>query len=347
MARSTVYPQRSKAVETAGLPRRKRGSKERLSDKTLAKATRRVLEANPWNVEGYRKVWARLRFRGIRVSMKQVLRVMREEGLLARERPLSKGHSRNHEGTIIPERPDELWGTDATSTQTGEGQATIFLVVYQYTAECLGIHAAQRETREALVPFRQALRRVFGDFREGIAEGKELRLRHDHGSPFVSDHFQQEVRFAGVTSSPAYVKGTRNQRLCGAFRKNPEGTACLAPQIPCLGGTQPGPPGFHGFLQPVLDPTEASLPYPLRGSETGPEGKGGGGVRKFTLVSKEPGAVHPASAFSTMSALGYALRSLLTRRLSILRIPWEEWVLPPRSKAPRGKPSIASKIKRE
>lgn len=207
MPRSTVYFQRRKAVEKSVAPRKRRGPKGTLSDEALAKVIRRVLRESPWNGEGYRKVWARLRFKGTRVSMKRVLRVMREEGLLAQDRPVPKGHSKKHEGTIIPDRPDALWGTDATSTQTGEGQATIFFVVDHYTAECLGIHASRRGTRfEALVPFRQALRTVFGDFREGIGRGKELRLRHDHGSPFVSHHFQEEVKFAGVSSSPAYVK---------------------------------------------------------------------------------------------------------------------------------------------
>jgi hypothetical protein len=38
---------------------------------------------------------------------------------------------RNHEGTIIAERPDDqMWGTDATSTFTLEdGQVTVFVAV--------------------------------------------------------------------------------------------------------------------------------------------------------------------------------------------------------------------------
>ena len=62
---------------------------------------------------------------------------MREHRLLVKDRPISRGHSREHKGSIIP---DELWGTDTTATYTREGQATIFFVIDHYTAECLGIY---------------------------------------------------------------------------------------------------------------------------------------------------------------------------------------------------------------
>ncbi len=33
-----------------------------------------------------------------------------------------------------------------------------------------------------------------------------LTLRHDHGSNYMSDDFQQEIKFMGIVSSPAYVR---------------------------------------------------------------------------------------------------------------------------------------------
>ena len=80
------------------------------------------------------------------------------------------------------------------------------------TAECLGIHAARRGTRfEALEPLRQAVRARRGGFAGEIAQG--IGLRHDHGSAFVAYAFQDEVRFLGIASSPAYVR-------------EPEGNGC-------------------------------------------------------------------------------------------------------------------------
>jgi putative transposase len=67
--------------------------------------------------------------------------------------------------------------------------------------ECVGIHAAHRATRfEALEPVRQGVRRCFGAFGKGIARG--LAVCPDHGSQYVSDHFQTELCFLGVESSP-------------------------------------------------------------------------------------------------------------------------------------------------
>ena len=53
------------------------------------------LEASPWEGEGHRKVWARLRVcRGICVSRKRVLRVMRENNLLLLPPPWRKSPCR-------------------------------------------------------------------------------------------------------------------------------------------------------------------------------------------------------------------------------------------------------------
>jgi len=97
-----------------------------------------------------------------------------------------------------------MWGTDATSTLTREGTATIFLLVDHCTGEVLGVHAALRGTRqEALEPLRQAVRTTRGGYDKGVAAGTSLR--HDHGSQYMSHDFQDEVAFLGITSTPAFV----------------------------------------------------------------------------------------------------------------------------------------------
>jgi putative transposase len=106
-----------------------------------------------------------------------------------------------------------MWGSDLTSTLTGEGQASIFVTVDHCSTECVGIHAARRATRfEALEPLRQAVRTCFGAFGGGVASG--LKLRHDHGSQFVADDYQRELAFLGIESSPAFVR-------------EPEGNGCV------------------------------------------------------------------------------------------------------------------------
>mgnify|MGYP000058935539 FL=1 len=99
-----------------------------------------------------------------------------------------------------------MWGIDATAGFTlRDGQVPIFAMIDHCSACCLGIHVAKRGTRfEALEPMRQAVREQFEGFSEGTALG--VKLRHDHGSLFMSDDFQRKLRFLGPESSPAFVR---------------------------------------------------------------------------------------------------------------------------------------------
>src|ERR1043165_1525200 len=159
----------------------RRGPLGAMSDDGLTAAIQGVLAASPFHGEGHRKVWARLRYEGTRTSMRRVLRLMRQNNLLAPTRVGSPRGPRNHDGTIIPDTVDVMWGTDLTTTITGEGQVAVFVAIDHYSAGCVGIDAARRATRfEALEPIRQGVRRCFGGFAQGIGHG--LAVRHDHGS---------------------------------------------------------------------------------------------------------------------------------------------------------------------
>jgi transposase InsO family protein len=207
LARSGVYRHRS--VPPA---RQRRGPLGAMSDDALTTAIQDVLAASPFHGEGHRKVWARLRYAGTRTSMRRVLRLMRQNNLLAPTRVGSPRGPRNHDGSIIPDTVDAMWGTDLTTTITGEGQATVFIAVDHCSAECVGIHAHPQATRfQALEPIRQGVRQRFGGF--GKASARGLAVRHDHGSQYMSHHFQKEIAFLGIDSSPAFVRA-------------PEGNGC-------------------------------------------------------------------------------------------------------------------------
>jgi HTH-like domain len=66
---------------------RQRGPKV-LSDAELLAAIRTVLDAAVFAGEGYRKVWARLRHKGVRTSKERVNRLMRENQLISPHRQL-------------------------------------------------------------------------------------------------------------------------------------------------------------------------------------------------------------------------------------------------------------------
>jgi len=204
MARSSFYYQR----RLAGQPWRvlgRRGPKTAWSDAALLEKIRAVLAASPFYGEGHRKVWARLRFEEVRTSKARVLRLMRAAQLLAPSRTLPKPEN-PHTGTIVTERPNEVWASDHTLTATvQEGQVTVFVAVDHCTTECVGLHAAKKATRfEALEPLRQGVRDYCGGFRAGAAAG--IRNRHDHGSQYRSGDYQAEIAFLGMESSPSFVR---------------------------------------------------------------------------------------------------------------------------------------------
>ena len=69
-------------------------------------AIRTDLARSPFQGEGHRKVYARLRILDdIRVSRTRVLRVMRAQGLLSPHRG-RQGEMKAHDGTIVTSAPD-------------------------------------------------------------------------------------------------------------------------------------------------------------------------------------------------------------------------------------------------
>src|SRR5947209_6563101 len=81
ISRATVYRHR-RPEETCGRP----GPIGAMHDSDLVTAIRDVISAGGFHGEGYRKIWARLRFAGILTSRRRVLRLMHEHGLLAFQR---------------------------------------------------------------------------------------------------------------------------------------------------------------------------------------------------------------------------------------------------------------------
>jgi len=112
--RSSYYASRDGTGPQLRLARpAKRGPKTGLSDAELLELIRADLTASPFQGEGHRKVWARLRVRdGVKVGRRRVLRLHAGE-----PPPLShrgrRGHPNLHEGEIITQAPNLMWGTTA------------------------------------------------------------------------------------------------------------------------------------------------------------------------------------------------------------------------------------------
>ena len=148
---------------------------------------------------------ARLRVRdGIRVSRKRVLRLMREHALLSPHRARQRRETA-HDRHITTVAPNVMWATDATQiTTVQDGKVWLFGVAEHWNAELLGWHVAKRGTRfEAIQAVGMAVCQRFGHLDAGAARG--LALRHDHGSNFMADHFQKQIKFWGMAPSYAFV----------------------------------------------------------------------------------------------------------------------------------------------
>jgi transposase InsO family protein len=143
---------------------------------------------------------------------------MRENRLLSPHR-VRQGAPVVHDGTITTEAPNEMWGTDATKVFTLEhGWVWLFAAVEHWNAECVGWHVTKEGNRfAALEPISQGLMKLYGALNADVARG--LKLRMDHGSQYLSDHFVNQVRFWGVKPSFAFVAEPETNGVAERFNR--------------------------------------------------------------------------------------------------------------------------------
>lgn len=218
--RSTIYAQQAReSAKVVPLHRQRRGPKPKLADADLLAAIRTDLESSPFTGEGHRKVWARLRIlHGIRVSRARVLRLMRENALLSPHRR-PQGDPVLHDGSILTQRPNEMWGTDGIRIETvDEGWVWVFSAVDHFDACCVGIHAVKTGNRfAALQPIAQGLQSEFAS--TGADAGRGLALRMDHGTQYTADDFLNQVRFWGIAPSFAFVAEPQTNGVAERFNR--------------------------------------------------------------------------------------------------------------------------------
>jgi transposase InsO family protein len=213
--RATVYRRRSAPAEETTLPR-KRGPKPKLSDELLLALIRDDLQNSPFVGEGHRKVWARLKFgQGIKTGRNRVLRIMRENRLLSPRR--AQRSPNRHEGEIVTAAPNAMWGTDGTRILTHrDGWAWVFAAVDHFNSECVGRHVCKKGDRfAALEPVGQAAREHFGSVERDAARGVSLRM--DHGSQYLSEHFQGQIKWWGLTPSFAFIEQPQTNGVVERF----------------------------------------------------------------------------------------------------------------------------------
>jgi len=197
----------------------KRGPKPTLTDEALLALIRADLAASPFQGEGHRKVWARLKVqKGVRTGRKRVLRIMRENALLSPHRN-RRGIGIVHDGTIITDAPGIMWGTDGTRVFTLEnGWSWIFVAVEHWNAECVGWHVCKTGSRfAALEPIAAGLTRLYQSVDADSARG--LQLRMDNGTQYLSDHFLNQIRYWGIQPSFAFIEQPQTNGVAERFNR--------------------------------------------------------------------------------------------------------------------------------
>ena len=180
VAPSSLYAALERAEPTAGPPptRRRPGPKPKLSDAELLQRIHQVIQDSPFLGEGHRKIHARLRLQDVHVSRKRVLRITREAGLLA-SRPTA-GPQKVHDGTIVTDAPNRMWGTDGTRFLIGRGPeatwASLFVTVDHFNFDPIGFEVSESGDRfHAFAAVEAAVRERFGRVEPGVARGVVLR----------------------------------------------------------------------------------------------------------------------------------------------------------------------------
>ena len=196
---------------------KKPGPKTEVSDSELLALIREDISSSPFTGEGHRKVWARLRFRqGIPVAQKRVLRIMREANLLSPHR-VPQRPPQGHTGRIVTDEPNVMWGTDGAKVfTTDDGWGWIFACLEHWNAEVMGWHVTKRGDRfAACEPVAQGIMSEFGSVEAGAARGISLRI--DHGSQYLSDHFQKQIRAWGMAPSFAFLEQPQTNGVVERF----------------------------------------------------------------------------------------------------------------------------------
>ena len=145
-----------------------------------------------------------------------MLWLMREHSLLSPHRG-RRGHHNPHEGEIITQAPNLMWGTDGAKVFTlEEGWGWLFVAVEHWNAECVSWHVCKQGTRfAALEPVSQGLMATVGSVT--VDAGRGLALRMDHATQYLSDHFLNQLKHWGITSSFAFIEQPKTNGVAERF----------------------------------------------------------------------------------------------------------------------------------
>jgi putative transposase len=153
---------------------------------------------------GWPRMWKELLARGIRVGKERVRKLMAQHGIKARTKRRFKAttdsrHNLPVAGNLIARnftaaRPNEVWTTDITYIDTGQGWLYLAVMLDLFSRQVVGWSIAPRMTTSLVL---DALRMAW--FKRRPQQG--LIVHSDRGSQYCSSDFQTVLKAYGMRSS--------------------------------------------------------------------------------------------------------------------------------------------------
>jgi transposase InsO family protein len=147
---------------------------------------------------GYRRVHRQLVKEGVEASERQVRRILRDEGLLAR-RARSKGLTRarlqdrrapNLAKDFQADAPNQIWAADTTQLSTASGPVYLACLVDVYSRRAVGWHLSRRNDMALVLA---CLNKALESRRPQAGW-----IHHsDQGSPYTAQDYVQRIRDRG------------------------------------------------------------------------------------------------------------------------------------------------------
>jgi len=130
---------------------------------------------------------------------------------------LHQAINNDHDGSILTQAPDILWGTDASMVQTAQdGRVWVFAALDHFNSEVIGHYVSTNGSRfSALEPISQALSDRFGGVSANIARG--ITLRADNGPQYIARHFTRQLAHWGMALSHALPHQPETNGVCERF----------------------------------------------------------------------------------------------------------------------------------
>ena len=90
-----------------------------------------------------------------------------------------------------------------------------------------------------------------------------LSLRMDHGTQYLSDHFQNQLKYWGISPSFAFIEQPQTNGVAERFIRTPQRAGHLWSGVPESSGGEAGGQALCGHLQPRVAGGEKRLQKPL------------------------------------------------------------------------------------